>query len=401
MKLFDDITRTERRPKRENEPAFAYCNISARRAVTAFRDLVETWFQRYPQEGRKDLRARFRSTIDAQHRAAFFELYLHELLFSMGFECDIHPNLADGTLAHPDFIVSRNGQPCFYLEATSALPSQDETAKERMIAQLYDSLNKMESPNFFVAVEMNGTPTSSPPGKRLRRELKQWLSTLNPDDLRHKLEVGGFDNLPSFEWSYNDWSISFLPIAKSPALRGKPGVRPIGMTLPTKAKAIDSHSSIRRAIISKATKYGDLTLPFIVAVSVFDIFADDIDVMDALFGQEAVQVALGPNGVQHHRLIRQPNGAWFGPQGPQNTRVSAALIAVNLSPWAMASNTPILIHHPYASKPISPEIWPLAQQAINMETHCMDEIPGKSACDFLALPTPWPLRDNDSANAQN
>ena len=400
MKLFDDITRTEQRPKRENEAVFAYCNISARRAVIAFRDLVEAWFQRYPQEVRKDLRARFRSPIDAQHRGAFFELYLHELLCSMGFECAIHPNMDRGTRTHPDFLISRNGQPCFYLEATSALPSQDETAKERMIAQLYDSLNKTESPNFFVAVELNGTPTTSPPGKRLRQELERWLSTLDPDDLRHRLETGGFDNLPSFEWSYQDWSISFLPIAKSSALRGKPGVRPIGTTLPTKAKAVDSHSSIHRAVIAKATKYGELALPFIVAVNVFDIFADSIDVMNALFGQEAVQVGRGPDGVLHNRLVRQPNGAWFGPRGPQNTRVSAALIALNLSPWAMASITPILIHHPWASKPIPLEIWPLAQQALNRETHYMEERPGKSVRDFIALPDPWPLPDDDTADSQ-
>lgn len=395
MRMFDDITRTELRPSRENEPTFEYCNISARRPIAAFRDIIEVWFQRYPTGEKAELRSRFRSRNDAQHHSAFFELYLHELLLSMGFDLSLHPDMNGNTATHPDFLVSQNGQPCFYLEATLVLQPEDDAAKERMIAQVYDSINRIESTNFFISIQLNGTPTKSLASKPLRKALERWLATLDPDSVEQTQTINDLDELPTFDWEHEDWSISFRAIAKSPELRGKPGVRPIGFTLPKKAGVIDSYTPIRRAISAKATKYGDMPIPFIVAVNVFDIFASKIDVMNALFGPEAVSIRQYSDGTRHHRLIRQPKGAWISPHGPQNTRVSAALIALNLSPWAMMSRTPTLIHHPWATRPISPVVWPLAQEIPNQETLQMEEKPSKDINDFLRLPTPWPLPDED------
>lgn len=399
MPLFDDTDRTEQRSKRENESLFGYYNSSARRCVAALRDLLESWFQGYPETAKPDLQARFRSPIAAQHQGAFFELYLHELLSSMGFALTVHPDLENTAPTHPDFVLSRDGQEQFYLEATSVLPSEYEVAKERMIAEVYDTLNKMRSPNFFVAIRVQGTPTTAPRGRELRDKLERWLATLNPDELGRKLETEGFDGLPSFEWTHEGLNLSFLPIAKSPGLRGKPGVRPIGSTMP-EARMIDSHSPIRNAISTKATKYGELSLPYVVAVNVMDMFAHDIDIMAALFGRECITAYRGPNGETIEKLGRQPNGAWLGPRGPQSTRVSAALVATNLSPWAIGSITPVLIHHPWASKPIAPEMWQLTQQVPNTATGHMEERLGSSASDFLALPTPWPVPD-DSFDIQD
>ena len=400
MKMFDDIIRTELRPSRENEPTFEYCNISARPPVTAFRDIVEIWFQRYPPRGKTDLRSRFRSRNNAQHHGAFFELYLHELLLSMGFDLSLHPDMNGNTGTHPDFLVSQNGQPCFYLEATLVLPPENEAAKDRMIAQVYDSINRIESPNFFISIQLNGTPTKPLASRPLRQALERWLATLNPDSIEHT-QINDLDELPTFDWEYEDWSISFRAVAKSPELRGKPDVRPIGFTLPKGAGVIDSYTPIRRAISAKATKYGDMPIPFIVAVNVFDIFASKIDVMNALFGPEAVSIRQYSDGTRHHRLIRQPNGAWITPRGPQNTRVSAALIALNLSPWNMVTRTPTLIHHPWATRPISPAVWPLTQEIPNQETHQMEEQPGKDINSFLRLPIPWPLPDRDDEDPQD
>lgn len=398
--MFDDRTRTELRPSRENEPTFEYYNISARRPVSAFRDIVEVWFQRYPPDGKTDLRSRFRSRNNAQHHGAFFELYLHELLLAIGFDLSLHPDMNGNTATHPDFLVSQNGQPCFYLEATLVLPPEDEAAKERMIAQVHDSINRIESPNFFISIQLNGTPTKPLASKPLRQALERWLADLDPDGIEQTRAINDLDELPTFVWKYEDWNISFWAMAKSPELRGKPDVRPIGFTLPTRTGVINSHTPIRRAISAKATKYGDMPIPFIVAVNVFDIFASKIDVMNALFGPEAVSISQDSDGTRQHSLIRQPNGAWVSSRGPQNTRVSAVLIALNLSPWDMVSRTPTLIHHPWAAKPISLGVWPLTQEIPNQKTHRMEEQSGKDINDFLRLPTPWPIPDENSEDSQ-
>ena len=156
--LFDDKSRADRRPSRRNEPIFDYLNDSARRPVASIREILEAWFRHYQDSAKRDLRGRFRSEIASDHLGALFELYLHELLCSMGFEVRVHPDLPGARQTHPDFLASIDGRPCFYLEATLAGPSRENLGEQARINQVYDTLNDMHSPNFFLAIR---TPRSS------------------------------------------------------------------------------------------------------------------------------------------------------------------------------------------------------------------------------------------------
>lgn len=392
MTLFDDVTRSDRRPARENEPLFDYYNTSGRRSVDGIRTTLDTWFQRIPESAKTELRARFRSPTASQHQSAFFELYLHELLCCSGFSVTLHPNVPGDVRTHPDFLVLQNDIPCFYLEATLALPSGNETAANARIAQVYDTLNAMESPNFFLGIRLRGAPATPPHGARLRRDLTRWLSGLDPDVLRHTLEAAHWDGLPSYEWSHDGWDLSFLPIAKSPSLRGQPGVRPIGVRIPA-VRLLNSHAAMKTAICNKATRYGDLDLPFVVAVNVIDIFADDDDIMNALFGEENVTGTPHPDGIIDLTPGRNGNGAWFGPQGPQNTRVSAAFVLLNMDVWNMVSQSPKIIHNPWATCPLSHDLWPLPQLILNLTENRLESKAGLTAGDVLGLPMTWPPVD--------
>jgi hypothetical protein len=197
--LFDIVERTELRPKKRHESLFEYCNVSARRPVVYIRELLKTWFRRFPETVQRDLRSRFRSPIDAHHLGAFFELYLHELLTAMGLEVQVHPHLSGGKPTHPDFLVLKRGQRLFYLEATLAGSSRDEAAENARISQVYDTLDCMPSPNFFLFIQYNGTPATPPPGSRLRQELGQWLSSLDPDEMAQRLKAEGLTGLPPYQ----------------------------------------------------------------------------------------------------------------------------------------------------------------------------------------------------------
>jgi hypothetical protein len=127
--LFDDSERTETRIKRERESRFAYLNSSARAPMTAARKVFEQWFDSYPESGRSDLRARFRSPIDGQHQSAFWELYLHEVFSRLGFTLEPHPDI-DGSRNHPDFLVKEGDVRRFYLEGVVAgLPSEERCGR--------------------------------------------------------------------------------------------------------------------------------------------------------------------------------------------------------------------------------------------------------------------------------
>ena len=284
MTLFDQMDRVDDAPKDYSEPLFSYWNRSARSDVDALRRMVEMWFLRLPDSGKKRLRGDFRSRMDWQHQAAFFELYLHELLTGIGFQCEPHPEIL-GEATHPDFGLSRQNERCFYLEGTLARESESRAAEEARIAQVYDILNDIPPADFFLELRLRGAPNTPPRGAQLGRDLHKWLSTLDADALTARLEQDGIDDFPTFEWSHEGWEISFVPIPKTPALRGQPGVRPVGIIAPVEFRIINGHRALQAAVASKATKYGTLDLPFVVAVNVLDDFADQSDVFDALLGE--------------------------------------------------------------------------------------------------------------------
>jgi hypothetical protein len=384
----DDIARVQHRPKYEAEPLYAYYNTSARPSVTALRGLLEQWFAQYPDEARTDLRERFRSPIDVQHQAAFFELYVHRLVSCMGYGLMPHPDVPDNS-SRPDFLVCKCGTPVFYLEITIAASSAPEQGQEKRAAVVYDTLNGVDSPNFFLHVDVRGAPNTPPAGARLREDLHRWLATLDPDELANQLSESGLDGLPTFEWQHDGWILAFSPIPKAPEHRGKAGVRPLGSRV--SGGWSRSHESVRKAISSKGKKYTNVDLPLVIAVNVLDDSTDDFDVMNALLGEECITFPVyvdGRPGEPHE--TRKRNGAWTGPRDPQGRKVSAVVVAYHLNPWRMADESPRLIHHPWARRPVAPELWPLEQWVPDARAGRYDTRRGKAAAELLGLPNPWP-----------
>jgi hypothetical protein len=150
MKLFDDMKRDDEGPASYSEPKFGYLNRSARPAFLAIRTVLEGWFSSYPEAHRKDLHGRFRSSDDTQHRSAFFELFLHELLLRLGCRAEIHPSVA-GTSKSPDFLVESKIDGMFYLEAVVASGESREEASTRAISSgLHDILDRFDSRIFLL-----------------------------------------------------------------------------------------------------------------------------------------------------------------------------------------------------------------------------------------------------------
>lgn len=388
MRLFDDVERSESRPKFEAEPLFAYYNSSARRCVTALRDLLESWFSNFPTQGRKALCSRFRSPDDLSFQGAFFELYLHELLRSMGYTVEYETPIEESG-AHPDFLARLGGTPVFYLEATLAAVSQGEQSEAKRAAVVYDTLNEMDSHGFFLLVEIEGAPATPPKGARLRADLERWLATLDPDIIEADRERDGFDSLPSREWAHDGWRLLFSALPKPAERRDQRGIRPIGATVGP-GKFIDSHSAIRSAVKKKAGKYGKLETPLVVAVNALDESASERDVLDALLGEECVTFSVYPGGQPGDlRETRKRDGAWVGPHGPENRRVSAVLIAYHLNAWRL-TETPLLIHNPWAYNLLHPKLWSLPQK---VPTFRFDAFNGRDATTMLRLPLPWPPED--------
>ena len=83
-----------------------------------------------------------------------------------------------------------------------------------------------------------------------------------------------------------------------------------------------------------------------------------------------------------------PNGAWKGPGGPINTRVSAVLSTERLTPWSVGQRQARLIVNPWARKPL-PEL-ALGIDVLCPEGDMLRRFPGESLRTLFGLPEGWP-----------
>jgi hypothetical protein len=382
--IFDDAPRADTSPARHAESRFTFLNRAAGPVFDRVRSLLEGWFVDYPETGRADVRSRLRSDDDRTFVGAFWEMYQAQALRGMGFTLSFHPDVP-GTSKHPDFLVEDDGR-AFYLETTVASTSNAERAADRRRGTLYDALNQIVSPNFFLGVEIESEGSLAPSTRRLRNELMAWLQSLDPDELMALGDLEAVRDRHSHLWEEAGWRVRIWPIAKSRGRRGKPG-RTVGLYSP-EGGFVDSKGPIRRAVREKASRYGQLDLPYVVAVLVESTFIDEEDVLDALFGSVAVQIDVVDRA--RARTVRLRDGAWMARAGPTRTRVSAVLTAINLAPWSIARVRPRVWRNPWATHALSNDLgW-----AATLANPATGEIEGTEAThtpsEMFRLPVDWP-----------
>ena len=375
------------RAKRYGEPIYTYYRDSERSGVVAIRTLLEVWFLEIPEAEQLDLQQRFRSPIERQHRSAVFELFLHHMILCLGFEVEFHPDVP-GATTHPDFLISRNGQALLYLEAIAVSNSAREEAEANRMNQVYDVLNGLASPDFYLGLRVEGAPETPPPGARLRGDLARWLTTLDRQAIQQCYLEQRYEDVPTYGWNHDGWRIIFDPIPRGEEVRGNPSVRPIGMTMPMRATQLTLDESLKNGVATK-DRYGRLALPLVVAIQVVEDFRiAKIDVMNGLFGSEVVAIDAHGNP----RPARVPNGAWISPNGPIHRTISAVIAWSTLEPWNFTAIEPIVVHNPYAFTPLPNDTLPLSQHVVDQQRGVLIEQAGRSMEDVLGLAKEW-VRD--------
>lgn len=68
--------------------------------------------------------------------------------------------------------------------------SEAEAAANARMDAVYDALNRLESPNFFIGMELRGAPETPPPARQIRAFLEEHLVPLNPDELAQTFREG-------------------------------------------------------------------------------------------------------------------------------------------------------------------------------------------------------------------
>jgi len=390
MNVFDGGPRQDDRPARHGESAAAFYARVAGGYWDEVRACIEDWFSRLPSDAKADVRSRLRSDDNRQFSSAYFELYLHEVLLCSGFRVTCHPDVP-GTSRRPDFLAE-DGEASFYVEARVVSGSDAGERASRRLARLYDSLDAMDLPNFFLNVEVFAQGPKDPPTKPLRAAITSWLDSLAPDAVSAGIGDRGFMGLPVKEWACDGWRLVFRPIPKKPEARGPGrGMRALGAYGPGNASWVDDATPLRAALSDKGKAYGVLDKPFLVAVNTSRLTDDDVDVMNALYGTEAIQLGTTSAGELVTRSVRAPDGYWFAGRDWLHRGVSAVLVARQLSPVTPTRSTPTMWAHP---DPVhaAPRLPICRHVSVRMDELRVED-PAASPAELLGLPTPWPTAE--------
>ncbi len=378
--LFDDRRRSDSSPALYSEDSFTFLNRAAGEAWERIRDVLDDCYSAFP-DGDGDLRARFRSTDPRQHYAAWWELYLHQLLRMLDFKVTVHPEMA-GTSGRPDFLAER-GIDSFYVEAVTIFSGIVATGRRgRLEAAVQDVVNTIDASEFMVGLAYEQVGQSMPAKSAITRPIEEWLATLDADELLEAHENGTIGDTQLIE--FGDWELRLRPIARSREFRGRPDNRLIGMG-PTSAGFTNDTLQIARALTRKKRRYGIPDRPLVVAALPMNGFVDDRDVQNALFGSEAVRMHVATGATT---MVRSPDGVWVGKRGPAAKRMSALLMGVGITPNTCATKMPQLWHHFDPTHALDVDLPFSTARVVDEAIQFSDAT--RSASDVFGLPPDWP-----------
>jgi len=343
MTAFDDVPRQGRDPPQQDETAFAYLNRSGRAEAGRVRRLVDTWLDHYPLQHRDALVTRFRSSIDDQHRSAFFELFLHELVLTRGHKVvAIEPKLAHTTRS-PDFLVETSQGERFYLEGVIATGrSREDAAAQARLNQALAAIDSTPSPAHFLDLSAHGVPSAPISINKMKRSLARWIATLPEDDAA--------TSAAPFVYDEHGLRITLRAFPRKNRARG---TRSIGVRhFPVRQVTVDE--DIRGALEKKASRYGDLDHPYVVAVNALGLFHHEDDAFDSLLGTAVTQMREFNDGTFRTEDTRKPDGVWVGPKGPRRRGLSAVFSTEQIDPWNFASRHARLIRNPWSIAVLPP-----------------------------------------------
>lgn len=378
MIVFDNIARDIEGPMRPTDTDFGYLNRSNRPEAERVRQLVEQWIARYPESHRPGLVARLRSMIDVAHCSAFFELALHELLIVTGHRLiEIEPALPHTTKS-PDFLVEAPDGTRFYLEAVLATgKSADEIAAEARLNDAIHAVECADCPTHFLHLHVKGVPAKQVKLKILRQELADWISKLPAGEAAKEA--------PAFKYSESGLTLTVRAVPRNkpaPAPARAVGMRSLSLY------AVQPGEGIRESLEKKASRYGDLELPYVVAVNAMRIHHDEDDVLNALFGTPGVVIRRSDDGWAEDEHTRSPDGVWVGRRGLRKKGLSAVLSTERLLPWSLGQRRMRIIRNPWADQPLPPV--PLGVDELNPDGDQLVRVEGKPLAEILRLPAGWP-----------
>jgi len=316
--------------------------------LVAAREEFLSWLSKVPQPHQASWKGRLMSALDHPHYSVRLELYLHHYFESNGWHVDIEPEML-GSPNKPDFRVS-HGEDCILVEAKAVLGRKSTAQQTQRLRQLADNLTNKLS-RYIIIQPLSDLPTSLPNSK-IRNQVEQHAKT--PVD-----EVLEFDLRDVHLNTPYTLKVVILPKGSEPDEAGGVGGTVSGVhTLATGRR-------IRNAIEQKAGKYGDIDVPFLIAVYGKGEFpVKTIDEVDALFGDRVFLVpAKGKGAVTESR---KPNGFFASMRDGKHRHEQVSAVLFYRFKWLEDNHVHQIhiYHNPFAQRKINTNLFPGIPQMV-------------------------------------
>ncbi len=356
--LFDHKNRIDLDPSHHNENIFDYYDRSAREDVSKIRQLLNEWLLNYPKSEQLELKKRFKKTFSS----AFYELFIYTLFKHQGFEITIHPEIPNSN-KRPDFLLKKNNYE-FYVEAKEArAKTEAEEAFEKRTNQLYDSLDKIKSPNFLLKIdELIIKSTNQPSIKKAIDKIEREASKYDPDKIAAELNKIGLENVTKIIHDDDNLKLIVSLIPKIPSARTIDKGRAIGM-FPMESFWGGMEESIKDSFTKKAKKYGELDKPYFICINAIGILGDgDFDVENAIWGSLAWTWSTNPNN-RNERWGRGNDGIFLGKNGPRCKNVSGVLVT-KVREYNIPTASYWFAKHPFSDNAANFELFNLTHYSV-------------------------------------
>lgn len=352
--LFDTVTERNSTPAKFMEDFYPYLNRTGRRGADYARELLQTWFADFQASPRKrgGLRSSFQSRKNAQHLGAFFEIYIHQLFRSIGWDIQVIEEEKNGRTS--DFLATDEDGNRLVIEATTKYISWINPK----IAKIIDYLNENLSIPFNLLLSFRAIPHSTePPLRKIYQfiQVKSDLLKLLFEKFNLPFEQDGL----RLTFSENGYEIEFTlsprtihEVTDSRVIKGW-------------FEGCYSWNPVPSFVNTIRGKYDQLnkySMPSVLAINLVISGLSEADITNSLFGRETFSFSFEDNTppVFSGRLAE---GAYGQYQKWQYRDISAVLVFRGLTPFNLRVN-PVMYHHPDARFRINNEHFPWEERQV-------------------------------------
>lgn len=289
----------------------------------------------FPKEHIEEILIRLNSNDRHISQSAYFEVFCYNFFYNKGFRIDLHPIMENNK--RPDFKVY-NDKISFYLEAIVIAEEKYkkvESAQNKVISYLKENLTDFKYYIFLsfsiinIDIELRK--------KRLKEFILNIAENLNDTNYSGKI----------YEFEDNGWIIDISFFAKTDEYS-----EDIISSISPGYSSKDDYRYVKKSLKKKASKYGELELPYILATCYYvgNIFLNEGDLINALLGNRVYMPEL-------RKIFRQKNGLWYSDRNccnNSNNKTLSGVLYFNVLKYNNNSK-PKLFKNPWAKNPITLE----------------------------------------------